>query len=78
MKESIMKNSQEQLAEAIIDAAHILANNRATGPNGEAYGGLEAHSMLIAKSIDGLASQFEQLAYEMGRIANVMEGQKNA
>lgn len=81
-----MKSEQiTSLADAIIDAAHILSNNRATGPNGESYGGLEAHSMKIAgaagkiaDSIDGLAAQFQELAFQMGRIADVAEGQKNA
>jgi hypothetical protein len=74
-----MKSEQStSLAAAIIDAAHIIANNRATGPKGESYGGLEAHSMKIAESIDGLAAQFQELAFQMGRIADVVEGQKNA
>jgi hypothetical protein len=84
-KESNMKNSQEQLAEAIIDAAHILANNRATTPQGSSMGGLELHGMTIAKSndgiaqsIDGLAAQFQEMAFQLGRIADVVEGQKNA
>lgn len=65
------------LSEAIIDAAHILANNRATGPDGSSYGGLEAHGMIIAKAIDGLALQFEELAHQMSRIADVVEREKN-
>lgn len=80
-----MTKDQINIAAAIIDAAHILANNRATDPSGESYGGLEAHSMKIAgavdgiaMSIDGLAAQFQELAYQMGRIADVVEGQKNA
>jgi hypothetical protein len=66
-----MKNSQDNLADAIIEAAHILSNNRATSPNGTSFGGLEFHGMTIAKSI-------EQLAYEIGRIADAIEGSKNA
>lgn len=61
------------LSEAIIDAAHILANNRATGPDGSVYGGLEAHGMIIAKAIDGLALQFQELAHQMSRIADAAE-----
>lgn len=91
-----MKNEQfTSVAEAIIDAAHILANNRATTPEGATMGGLELHGMTIAKSneriaqaIDGLAAQFEELghlavqfeelAHQISRIADVIEGQKNA
>ncbi len=74
-----MKNEQvTSLAEAIIDAAHILANNRATTPDGTTMGGLELHGMTIAKSIDGLAAQFEELAHQMSRIADAMEGEQNA
>lgn len=81
-----MKNEQvTSLAEAIIDAAHILANNRATTSDGTTMGGLELHGMTIAtsneriaQSIDGLAAQFEELAHQMSRIANVIEGDKNA
>jgi hypothetical protein len=80
-----MKNSSEQLAEAIIDAAHIIANNRATSSNGTLYGGLEGHGMAvtgsglaIAQSIDGLAAQFQELAFQLSRIADVVEEHKNA
>jgi len=73
-----MKNAQDNLADAIIEAAHILSNMRATGPKGEAYGGLEAHSMLIAKSIDGLAMQFQELAFQVSRIADAVGEQENA
>lgn len=65
------------LAQAIIDAAHILANNQALGPNGESYGGLEAHGMIIAKAIDGLTFQFHELAHQMSRIADAVEGNKD-
>lgn len=58
-------------AEAIIEAAHILANNRARTPEGAALGGLEAHSMLIAKAINGLSDQ-------MGRIADALEESNRA
>lgn len=58
-------------AEAIIEAAHILANNRARTPEGKAFGGLEAHSMLIAKAINGLSEQ-------MGRIADALEESNRA
>ena len=81
-----MKNEQvTSLTEAIIDAAHILANNRATTSDGTTMGGLELHGMTIAtsneriaQSIDGLAAHFEELAHQMSRIANVIEGDKNA
>jgi hypothetical protein len=74
-----MKNEQvTSLAEAIIDAAHILANNRATTPQGTPMGGLELHGLTISQSIDGLAAQFQELAHQMGRIADVVEGHKNA
>jgi hypothetical protein len=81
-----MKNEQfTSVAEAIIDAAHILANNRATTPEGATMGGLELHGMTIATSneriaqaIDGLAAQFEELAHQMSRIADVIEGDQNA
>jgi hypothetical protein len=74
-----MKNEQvTSLAEAIIDAAHILANNRATTPKGTPMGGLELHGLTISQSIDGLAAQFQELAHQMGRIADVVEGHKNA
>jgi hypothetical protein len=91
-----MKTEQvTSLAEAIIDAAHILANNRATTSDGTTMGGLELHGMTIATSneriaqaIDGLAAQFdelahlaaqfEELAHQMSRIADVIEGDKNA
>ena len=58
-------------AEAIIEAAHILANNRALTPEGAALGGLEAHSMMIAKAINGLSEQ-------MGRIADALEDSNHA
>ena len=48
-------------------------------------GGLELHGMTIAKSndgiaqsINGLAAQFQEMAFQLGRIADVVEGQKNA
>jgi len=58
-------------ADAIIEAAHILANNRALTPQGAALGGLEAHSMKIADAINGLAEQ-------MGRIADALEERNRA
>lgn len=70
-------SKEQALAQAIIDAAHILANNRATGANGESYGGLEAHGMIIAKAIDGLTLQFQDLAHQMSRIADAVEGNKD-
>lgn len=70
-------SKEQALAQAIIDAAHILANNRATSPDGSSYGGLEAHGMIIAKAIDGLALQFQELAHQMSRIADVAEREKN-
>lgn len=70
-------SKEQALAQAIIDAAHILANNLATGPNGESCGCFEAHGMIIAKAIDGLALQFHELAHQMSRIADVAERDKN-
>ena len=66
-----MKNAQDNLADAIIEAAHILSNNKATSPQGTSFGGLEWHGMTIGKSI-------EELAYQIGRIADAIEGYKNA
>jgi len=70
--------NQEHLAKAIIDAAHILANNGALTPEGAQLGGLEAHSMKIAKSIDNLAYAMQGIAEEMARIADVIERNSDA
>jgi hypothetical protein len=56
---------------AIIEAAHILGNNRALTEHGTALGGLEAHSMKIAEAINGLSEQ-------MGRIADALEESNRA
>jgi hypothetical protein len=59
------------ISTAIIEAAHILGNNRALTPEGAALGGLEAHSMKIAEAINGLSEQ-------MGRIADALEESNRA
>jgi hypothetical protein len=59
------------ISTAIIEAAHILSNNRALTPEGAALGGLEAHSMKIAEAINGLSEQ-------MGRIADALEESNRA
>mgnify|MGYP007062892249 CR=1 FL=1 len=67
-----MENKENMsAAEAIIEAAHILANNRARTPEGTALGGLEAHSMMIAEAIYSLSEQ-------MGRIADALEESSRA
>jgi hypothetical protein len=59
------------ISTAIIEAAHILSNNRALTEHGTALGGLEAHSMKIAEAINGLSEQ-------MGRIADALEESNRA
>jgi DNA-binding SARP family transcriptional activator len=59
------------ISTAIIEAAHILGNNRALTEHGTALGGLEAHSMKIAEAINGLSEQ-------MGRIADALEESNRA
>lgn len=71
-----MENSNQILADAILKAAQIISNNGALGPNGESYGGLEAHSMKVGRAIDGLAAAMSELAEQMARIANVVENQQ--
>lgn len=67
-----MENKENMsAAEAIIEAAHILANNRARTSEGTALGGLEAHSMMIAEAIHSLSEQ-------MGRIADALEESSRA
>ena len=80
-----MKDEKASLADAIVDAAHIISNNRAVTPGGSALGGLEAHSMKIAESnnniaysIDGLAHGVHQIANELSRLVDLLERQKNA
>jgi len=59
------------ISTAIIEAAHILGNNRALTEHGTALGGLEAHSMKIAEAINNLSEQ-------MGRIADALEESNRA
>lgn len=66
-----MTEENNSVAEAIIRAAHIISNNGAGTSDGTPYGGLEAHSMLIAEAINNLADQ-------IGRIADAVEEQRNA
>jgi hypothetical protein len=67
-------DNAEAIAEAIVDAAHILANNRATSPNGTPFGGMELHGMTVAASINNLAAAVEGVAYQMERIADALNG----
>jgi len=69
-------SKEQTMADAIIQAAHIISNNGATTPEGASYGGLEAHGMIVSKSIDRLASAFNNLAHEMSRIADAVERQE--
>jgi hypothetical protein len=62
---------QDQLSKAIVQAAHIIANNGAPTPEGSQMGGLENHAMVISKAIDNLADQ-------MGRIADALEESNRA
>jgi hypothetical protein len=66
------------IADAIVKAAHIISNNGALTEHGTELGGLEAHSMKIAESINGLASAFEEIAHQMSRIADSIEENRNA
>ena len=66
------------IAEAIVKAAHIISNNGAATEHGTQLGGLEAHSMLIAESINGLTAAFEDIAFQMSRIADSVEESKHA
>lgn len=65
-------DTSEAIAEAIVDAAHILANNRATSPNGTPFGGMELHGMTVAASINNLAAAVEGVAFHMERIADAL------
>jgi hypothetical protein len=60
-----MNKENLNLAESIIDAANVLANN-------------EASTAAIAKSLDGVAAALEDIAYQMSRIANMAERNENA
>jgi hypothetical protein len=66
-----LTEENNRVAEAIIKAAHIISNNGAATEHGTQLGGLEAHSMLIAEAINNLADQ-------IGRIADAVEEQRNA
>jgi hypothetical protein len=66
-----LTEENNSVAEAIIRAAHIISNNGAATEHGTQLGGLEAHSMLIAEAINNLADQ-------IGRIADAVEEQRNA
>ena len=62
---------QDQLSKAIVQAAHIIANNGAATAEGTQMGGLEAHAMIVSKAINNLADQ-------MGRIADALEESNRA
>lgn len=66
-----MTDEKNSVADAIIRAAHIISNNGSGTSDGSIYGGLEAHSMQIAEAINNLADQ-------IGRIADAVEEQRNA
>jgi hypothetical protein len=63
--------SQDQISKAIVQAAHIIANNGAATAEGTQMGGLEAHALLVSKAINNLADQ-------MGRIADALEESNRA
>lgn len=73
-----MTDEKDSIAKAIIQAAHIISNLEAGTPSGTQYGGLEAHSMKVAQSIDYLAEAVQSVADQMARIADAIEEQKNA
>ena len=73
-----MTDKYTNVADAIIQASHIISNLGAGTPNGTQYGGLEAHSMKVAQSIDYLAESVQSVADQMARIADAIEEQKNA
>jgi methyl-accepting chemotaxis protein len=73
-----MVDKYTSMAEAIIQASHIISNNGAGSPSGTQYGGLEAHSMRVSQSIDYLAEAVQSVADQMARIADSIEEQKNA
>lgn len=73
-----MTDEKDSIAKAIIKAAHIISNLEAGTPSGTQYGGLEAHSMKVAQSIDYLAESVQSVADQMARIADAIEEQKNA
>lgn len=73
-----MTDEKNSVADAIIQAAHIISNLGAGTPSGTQYGGLEAHSMKVAQSIDYLAESVQSVADQMARIADAIEEQKNA
>lgn len=73
-----MTDEKDSIAKAIIQAAHIISNLEAGTPSGTQYGGLEAHSMKVAQSIDYLAESVQSVADQMARIADAIEEQKNA
>lgn len=73
-----MTDEKNSVADAIIQAAHIISNLGAGTPSGTQYGGLEAHSMKVAQSIDYLAEAVQSVADQMARIADSIEEQKNA
>ena len=73
-----MTDEKNSVADAIIQAAHIISNLGAGTPSGTQYGGLEAHSMKVAQSIDYLAMAVQSVADQMARIADSIEEQNNA
>jgi len=73
-----LTEENNRVAEAIIQAAHIISNLGAGTLSGTQYGGLEAHSMKVAQSIDYLAESVQSVADQMARIADAIEEQKNA
>jgi hypothetical protein len=66
------------ISTAIIEAAHILGNNRALTEHGTALGGLEAHSMKIAEALVQASVPFEDVAYQLSRIADALEESNRA
>ena len=61
-----MQNSPEQIVAAIYEATETLTDSKAY------------QSVKVAQSIDLLAAQFKELAFQLSRIADVVEEHKNA
>jgi hypothetical protein len=61
-----MQNSPEKIATAIYEATETLADIKTY------------QSVKVAQAIDGLAAQFQELAFQLSRIADVVEEHKNA
>ena len=73
-----MTDEKNSVADAIIQAAHIISNLGAGSSSGTQYGGLEAHGMRVSDSICSLAEAVQSVADQMQRIADAIEEQKNA